>query len=83
MWQFRHSDLKEAVGQGFSSAPPPVADVYAELREAMEAQTEKQVQEIAESIRPMVGPGTVVLPLQNGVEAPDQLSAVLGRAPIM
>ncbi len=37
-----------------------------------------QVPEAAEAIRPMVGSETVVLPLQNGVEAPSQLAAVLG-----
>jgi 2-dehydropantoate 2-reductase len=37
-----------------------------------------QVPNAAEAIRPMVGSETVVLPLQNGVEAPSQLAAVLG-----
>ena len=37
-----------------------------------------QVEEAAEAMRPMVGPTTVVVPLQNGVEAPAQLSDVLG-----
>ncbi len=37
-----------------------------------------QVPDAAEAIRPMVGSETVVLPLQNGVEAPSQLTAVLG-----
>lgn len=38
-----------------------------------------QVTEAAEAIRPLVGPETVVVPLQNGVEAPTQLAAVLGE----
>jgi len=38
-----------------------------------------QVTEAARSAAPLVGPGTLVLPLQNGVEAPDQVAAVLGR----
>jgi 2-dehydropantoate 2-reductase len=37
-----------------------------------------QVPEAAQAIRPLIGPQTVVLPLQNGVEAPAQLAAVLG-----
>ena len=37
-----------------------------------------QVPDAAEAIRPTVGSETVVLPLQNGVEAPSQLAAVLG-----
>ena len=39
-----------------------------------------QVAEAAQAIRPLVGADTVVIPLQNGVEAADELSAVLGAA---
>ena len=42
-----------------------------------------QVPAAAEAIRPMVGEGTAVLPLQNGVEARSQLAAVLGRRPVL
>jgi 2-dehydropantoate 2-reductase len=34
-----------------------------------------QVTEAAEALRPMIGPKTMVVPLQNGVEAPSQLVA--------
>jgi len=37
-----------------------------------------QVPDAAQAIRPLVGPDTVVIPLQNGVEATPQLGAVLG-----
>jgi 2-dehydropantoate 2-reductase len=37
-----------------------------------------QVSQAADALRPMVGPDTVILPLQNGVEAPKQLGEVLG-----
>jgi 2-dehydropantoate 2-reductase len=37
-----------------------------------------QVPEAAQSLRPMMGSHTIVLPLQNGVEAPSQLATVLG-----
>jgi 2-dehydropantoate 2-reductase len=37
-----------------------------------------QVLEAAEAMRPMIGPETFVLPLQNGLEAPAQLSEILG-----
>jgi 2-dehydropantoate 2-reductase len=37
-----------------------------------------QVGEAARAMRPLVGPETFVVPLQNGVEAPSQLAAVLG-----
>jgi 2-dehydropantoate 2-reductase len=42
-----------------------------------------QVEEAAQAIRPAVGDRTVVLPLENGVEAADQLAAVLGREHIL
>jgi 2-dehydropantoate 2-reductase len=42
-----------------------------------------QVPEAAEAIRPLVGPGTFVLPLQNGLEAPAQLAAVLGNQHVL
>jgi 2-dehydropantoate 2-reductase len=38
-----------------------------------------QVAEAAKAIQPMVGPDTLVVPLQNGVEAATQLAAVLGE----
>lgn len=37
-----------------------------------------QVPEAATALRPLVGERTFVLPLQNGVEAPDQIGAVVG-----
>lgn len=37
-----------------------------------------QVTEAAQAMQPMIGPDTFVVPLQNGVEAPSQLAAVLG-----
>jgi len=42
-----------------------------------------QVTEAAKAIRPMVGPETMVVPLQNGVEAPVRLAEVLGDAPVL
>jgi 2-dehydropantoate 2-reductase len=42
-----------------------------------------QVADAALAMRPLVGPDTTVLPLQNGVEAPDELSAVLGREHVL
>jgi 2-dehydropantoate 2-reductase len=37
-----------------------------------------QVREAAEAMRPVIGPDTFVVPLQNGVDAPAELAAVLG-----
>lgn len=42
-----------------------------------------QVSDAAHAMRPMVGPETFVVPLQNGVEAPSQLAAVLGREHVL
>jgi 2-dehydropantoate 2-reductase len=42
-----------------------------------------QVEEAARNIRPMVGPQTLVVPLQNGVEAPSQLAVVLGAEHVL
>lgn len=42
-----------------------------------------QVAEAAEAIRPMIGRDTIVVPLENGVEAPAALAAVLGKGPVL
>ena len=42
-----------------------------------------QVPEAVEAIRPMIGPETFVVPLQNGVEAPSQVAAVLGQEHVL
>ena len=42
-----------------------------------------QVNDAAQAMRPMVGPETVVLPLQNGVETPAHLAAVLGNRHVL
>ena len=42
-----------------------------------------QVPEAARAIKPLIGPGTTVLPLQNGVDAVSQLVDELGRAVVI
>lgn len=42
-----------------------------------------QVAEAAEAMRPLIGPETMVIPLQNGVEATAQLAAALGPAHVL
>ncbi len=42
-----------------------------------------QVGAAAEAMRPLMGAGTAVLPLQNGVEATDELARVLGSAHVV
>src|SRR5215831_8788114 len=42
-----------------------------------------QVEEAARNMRPMIGPQTLVVPLQNGVEAPSQLAVALGAEHVL
>lgn len=42
-----------------------------------------QVPEAAQAMRPLVGPETFVVPLQNGVEASSELAAVLGAQHVL
>jgi 2-dehydropantoate 2-reductase len=42
-----------------------------------------QVTEAAQAMKPMIGPGTFVVPLQNGVEAPSQLAVMLGAKNVL
>lgn len=42
-----------------------------------------QVSDAARAMKPLVGEATTVLPLQNGVEAPDLLAAELGAAAVL
>lgn len=42
-----------------------------------------QVRDAAEAMRPMVADHTCVVPLENGVEAPEQLGAVLGKEHVL
>ena len=42
-----------------------------------------QVSEAAMAMRPMIGPNTMVVPIQNGIEAPDILSEVLGSDKVL
>jgi 2-dehydropantoate 2-reductase len=37
-----------------------------------------QVRDVAQTLRPAIGPTTIVVPLQNGVDAASELSAILG-----
>lgn len=42
-----------------------------------------QVREIAPTLAPLLGPETVVVPLQNGLEAPTMLAGALGSEPVI
>lgn len=42
-----------------------------------------QVADAISTVRPLVGPGTAVLTLQNGVEAPHQVAEAVGRSAVL
>lgn len=42
-----------------------------------------QVPAVAATLAPLIGTNTLILPLQNGVEAPDQLAAIVGREHVL
>jgi 2-dehydropantoate 2-reductase len=41
------------------------------------------VDRVAEQVRPIIGPHTAVIPLQNGVDAAERMVRILGREPVM
>ncbi len=41
------------------------------------------VESAGERIKPLVGPGTAVIPLQNGIDAPERLIPILGSSAVM
>jgi 2-dehydropantoate 2-reductase len=76
----------ESVEGDFVIDPAKAADDPARIGEVdvvLVATKAWQVAEAAQSMRPLVGPQTLVLPLQNGVSAPDELGAVLGRQHVL
>ena len=42
-----------------------------------------QIDEVAPLMKPLIGNDTAILPLQNGVETPEQLAQVLGRGHVL
>ena len=76
----------ESIDGDFSIKPAQATDRPAEVGPMdviLVAVKTWQVVEAAQAIQPMIGPETVVIPLENGVEAPAQLIAVLGQAPVL
>ena len=78
----REHDLRvESVKGDFEVRPIQAADNPADLGEVdvvIVGVKAWQVPEAAQAMRPSIGPGSYVLPLQNGVEASAQLAEVLG-----
>jgi 2-dehydropantoate 2-reductase len=71
----------ESIGGDFSIRPAKATDDPGEIGVAdlvLCCVKSWQVAQIAEAILPMVGPQTVVIPLQNGVEAHTTLARIVG-----
>ncbi len=71
-----------SVAGDFTVAPAEATDAIGAIGPvdlAIVAVKAWQVPEAAREMGPLIGPATSVLPLENGVEAADQLAEVLGR----
>ncbi len=76
----------ESVRGDFAVRPVHATDDPAEVGEVdvvLLAVKAWQVREAAEAMRPMLGPDTAVVTLQNGVEAPLRVAEVVGRARVL
>jgi len=83
----RQSGLRvDSIAGDFVTHPVQATDIPAEVGvvDAVLVTVKAwQVSEAAEAMKPMVGPNTMVIPLENGVDAPDQLAAVLGAEHVL
>lgn len=76
----------ESIKGDFTLAAPEVSDDPAEIGPVdavLVCVKSWQVPEAARAMAPLLGPDTFVVSLLNGVEAPDQLAAVLGRERVL
>lgn len=76
----------ESIAGDFSVAPAFATDDPASIGEVdcvIVAVKAWQVTEAAEAMRPMIGPGTFVVPLENGVEATQHLTDALGKEHVL
>ncbi len=76
----------ESVAGDFAIAPAQVVGTAAEAERAdavVLGVKAWQVGELADSLRPLVERGAFVIPLQNGVEVPGQLAALLGARAVV
>lgn len=76
----------ESVAGDFAIAPAQVVRTAAEAARAdavVLGVKAWQVDELADGLRPLVERGAVVIPLQNGVEVPGRLAALLGADAVL
>lgn len=80
----REGILLEDLAETYRVAPARVTDRPADVGPVdavLLAVKAWQVPEVADELRPLVTPGTRVLPLQNGIETWDELAKALGDEP--
>ncbi|MFW9992076.1 MAG: 2-dehydropantoate 2-reductase [Candidatus Odinarchaeota archaeon] len=76
----------ESVNGDFVINPVQVTDSYSDVGPAslvLVCVKTPQVDEVARLIKPLVDEHTVILPLQNGVDAPSQLIAIHGKKNVL
>ncbi|HZY02045.1 MAG TPA: 2-dehydropantoate 2-reductase [Anaeromyxobacteraceae bacterium] len=81
----RRDGLQVESPLGSFTVRPPASDEPAELGTVdavVVAVKAWQVKEVAPRLRPLLGPATVVVPMENGVEAAGELQAALGPGPV-
>jgi 2-dehydropantoate 2-reductase len=81
----RRDGLQVESPLGRFTVRPPASDEPAELGTVdavVVAVKAWQVKEVAPRLRPLLGPATVVVPMENGVEAAGELAAALGPGPV-
>jgi 2-dehydropantoate 2-reductase len=76
----------ESVHGDFEILPAQATDSPSEVGRAdlvLFATKTYQLEEAAKTIRPVLGPRTAVVPLLNGVDAAERLTAILGPEPVL
>lgn len=81
-----HGLRVESIGGDFTAHPAVATDDSSSVGPVdavLVAVKTWQVTEAAATMRPLLGPGTAVVPLLNGVDAPEQLAAALGSEHVL
>jgi len=76
----------DSIGGDFTVSPTTVTDDPASIGPVdfvLFATKAWQISEAAERARPLIGANTAAVPLENGMEAPDQLAAAFGREHVL
>lgn len=82
----RHGLVVESVHGDFVISPAQATDDPATVGPVdlvLFATKTYQIEEAAQAMRPLIGPGTAILPLHNGIDAAERTIAVLGSEPVL